>query len=70
MAFITNMQMVGPKFLINPLNPNSKEKNISSKGEISPNMTKLGTHIKISGNGNTFNKKKVWINQGNDCKGR
>jgi hypothetical protein len=62
--------MVDPKFVINPLNSNSKEKNISSKGETSPNMTKLGTHIKISGNGNTFNKKKVWGNHGNDCKSR
>jgi hypothetical protein len=33
-------------------------------------MMKLGTHIKISGNGNVFNKKKVWGNQGNDCKSR
>jgi hypothetical protein len=60
MAFITNGQMVDPKFVINPINPTSKEKNISSKGEISPNMTKLGIHIKISGNGNVFNKKKIW----------
>jgi hypothetical protein len=33
-------------------------------------MTKLGTHIKISGNGNAFNKKKVWSNQENDHKSR
>jgi hypothetical protein len=59
MAFITNAQMVDPKFIINPINKNSKEKNISSKGEISPNMTKLGLHIKISGYGNVFNRKKV-----------
>jgi hypothetical protein len=26
-------------------------------------MTKLGTHIKISSNGNAFSKKKVWDNQ-------
>jgi hypothetical protein len=70
MAFISNAQMVDPKFIINPLNSNSKEKNISSKGEISPNMTKLGIHIKISGNGNVFNKKKVWGYQGNDRKSR
>ena len=25
-------------------------------------MTKLGTHIKISGNGNVFNKKNFWDN--------
>jgi hypothetical protein len=62
--------MANPKFVIIPLNPNSKEKNISSKGEISPNMMKLGTHINISGNGNVFNKKKVWVNQGNDRKSR
>ncbi len=60
----SNAQMVDPKFVINPLNPNSKEKNITSKGEISPNMTKLGIHIKISGNGNAFNKQKVWDKDG------
>ncbi len=66
MAFISNAQMVDSKFVINPLSPNSKEKNISSKGEISSRRMKLGTHIKISANGNIFNKKKVWGNQGND----
>ncbi len=62
MAFISNTQMVDPKFRINPLNPSSKEKSIGSKAEVSPNMTKLGTHIKIFGNGNTFSKKKIWSN--------
>jgi hypothetical protein len=65
MALITNPQMVDPKLVINPLSPHSKEKNISSKGEISSNMTKLVTHIKISGNGNALNKQKIWGNQGN-----
>ena len=61
MAFLTNAQMVDPKFVINPLNPKSVSKDISTKGDISPNMTKLGEHIKISGNGpNVFNKRKVW----------
>jgi hypothetical protein len=69
MAFITNAQMVDPKFIINPINPTSKEKNISSKGEISPNMTKLGIHIKISGNGNVFNMKNIW-NQDQEQKSR
>ena len=64
MSLITNAQMVDPKFVINPLNPNSKEKNFTSKGEISPNMTKLGIHIKISGNGNAFNKQKAWDKDG------
>jgi hypothetical protein len=70
MAFITNAQMVDSMFVINPLDPNSKEKNISSKGEISQSMTKLGIHVKISGNGNVFNRKKVWGNQANICKSR
>ncbi len=65
MSFSTNAQMVDPKFAVNPLTSHSKEKNISSKGEISLNMTKLGTHIKISGNGNSFNKQKVWDKDGN-----
>jgi hypothetical protein len=69
MAFITNAQMVDPKFVINPINENSKEKNISSKVEISPKMTKLGLHIKISGYGNVFHRKIVWGNQDNERKG-
>jgi hypothetical protein len=68
MAFLTSAQMVDPKFVINPINPNSKEKNIASKGEISPNMTKLGSHVKISGNGNTFNKQKVWDKEGDSVR--
>ncbi len=60
MAFLANAQMVDPMFVINPLNSNSKEKNIALKGEISANMTKLGRHVKISGNGNVFSKQKVW----------
>jgi hypothetical protein len=64
MSFLSNAQMVDPKFIINPVIPHSKEKNISSKGEISSNMTKLGIHIKISGNGNVFNKWKVWTDKG------
>jgi hypothetical protein len=55
MAFITNAQIAEPKFVINPINQSLKDKNISSKGEVLPNMTKLGTHIKISGSGNIFN---------------
>jgi hypothetical protein len=68
MAFITNTQMVDPKFVINPLSPNSKEKNISLKGEVSPNMTKMGTHTKISGNGITFKKRKEWDKEAGDGK--
>jgi hypothetical protein len=56
MAFIENAQMVDPKFAINTLNPKSKGKSITAKGEISPNMTKLGIHVKISGYGNAFNR--------------
>jgi hypothetical protein len=70
MAFITNAQMVDPKFVINPINPASKDKNISNKGKISSNMMKLGTHIKILGNGNAFNKKKIWNNQPSNRKSR
>ncbi len=33
-------------------------------------MTKLGTHVKISGNGNVFNKKKVWNNHSSDRNSR
>ncbi len=70
MAFLENAQMVDPKFEINTLKPTSKEKSIKNKGEISPNMTKLGIHIKVSGNGNVFNKQKVWDNQGQGNNGR
>jgi hypothetical protein len=67
-AFNSNAQMVDPKFMINPLNPSLKEKSIGSKSEVSPNMTKLEIHIKISGNGNAFSMKKIWSNRDNDCK--
>jgi hypothetical protein len=67
MAFITNVQIVDPKFIINPLNPCSDTKPITMKGEVSPNMTKLSTHIKISGRGNVFSKQKVW-DRGEDDK--
>ncbi len=70
MSSISNAQMVDSKFVINPLNPSSKEKSIGSKAEVSANMTKLGAHIKISRNGNAFNKKKIWSNWENDCKSR
>ena len=70
MALLTNAQIVDPKFVINPLSPDSKGKNITSKGEISPNMTKLGEHIRISGNGNAFNKRKVWDTAGDGRKSR
>jgi hypothetical protein len=60
MELLTNAQMVDPKFVINPLQASSKEKSISSRGEISNNMTKLGSHVQISGNGNAFNHQKVW----------
>jgi hypothetical protein len=70
MAFIENTQMVDPKFTINTLNLKSKEKSITAKGEISPNMTKLGIHVKISGNGNAFNKQKVWDKEEQGSKGR
>ena len=36
MAFISNAQMVDLNFVINPLNPSSKEKSIGYKVEISP----------------------------------
>ena len=61
MACLRNSQMVDPKCVIIPLNPESKSKDIASKGEVSPNMTNLGEHIKISGNGPyVFNKRKIW----------
>jgi hypothetical protein len=70
MTFIENAQMVDPKFVINTLNPKSKEKNITTKGKISYNMTKLGTQVKISSSSNAFNKQKVWDNEEQSNKGR
>jgi hypothetical protein len=60
MDFIANVQIVDPKFIINPFNPLSDAKAIMMKGEISTNMTRLSTHIKISGKDNRFSKQKVW----------
>jgi hypothetical protein len=70
MAFLSNAQLVDPKFVINPLNPNSKERNIASKGEILTNMTKLGAHVKILGNGNIFSKQKVWNREEDDTRSK
>jgi hypothetical protein len=46
--------------VINPIDQFSTDKDISVKGNISNNMTKLGIHIQISGNGHSFLKQKVW----------
>ena len=54
MDLISNAQIVDSRFIINPIDSASKDKNISSS-----KMTELGMHIKISGNGNAFNKRKV-----------
>jgi hypothetical protein len=50
-SLLSNAQTVDLHFTINPLDPISKEGNIIAKGDISLNMTKLGTHIKILGSG-------------------
>jgi hypothetical protein len=52
----------GSKVCCKPNNPTMNEKGIAMKGDISPNMTKLGLHVKISGNGNKLNKQKIWDN--------
>jgi hypothetical protein len=55
-SLLNNAPIVDPKFVINPINQFSKDKDIAVKGNISTNMTKLGIHIQISGNGYTFLK--------------
>ncbi len=59
-ALLSNAQIVDPNFGINPIDPTAKEKDIAMKGDISTNMTKLGIHVKISRNGHTFLKQKIW----------
>jgi hypothetical protein len=54
------MQIVDPTLVINPINPNYKDSNIITKGEIFSIMIKLGVHVKISGNGSAVNRKKIW----------
>jgi hypothetical protein len=70
MSFISNAQMVHPKFAINLINKHSKERNITSKVKSPPKMTNLGLHVKISGYGNVFTKKKISTNQDNEHKSR
>ena len=71
MSFLSNAQMVDSKFVINPLNPRSESNDIVTKGDISPNVTRLGEHIKISGNGtNVFNRRKKWDNTSGGCMAR
>jgi hypothetical protein len=50
---------VDSKFVLNPINPTTKETDIAMKGDISTNMTKLGIHMKISGGGYTFVSLKL-----------
>ncbi len=59
-SLLSNAQIVNPKFVIDPINQFNKDKDIVVKGNISTNMTKLGTHVQISGDGYTFLKQKVW----------
>lgn len=68
-SFISNAQMVYKYFVINALDPKSKEWCIVTEGDISNNMTKLGVHIRISGSGNASNKKKIW-NENSERKSR
>jgi hypothetical protein len=55
-AFLINAQIVNPMFVLNPIDPITKEKYIAMKRDILTNMTKLGIHMKISGGGYTFLK--------------
>jgi hypothetical protein len=48
-ALLSKAQIVNTKFVLDQIDPTSKEKYIAMKGDISPNMTKLGIHVKISG---------------------
>ncbi len=60
MALLSIAQIADPKFVLNPINPMAKEKDIAIKRDISTNMTKLGIHVKISGSRYTFLKQKIW----------
>jgi hypothetical protein len=61
-AFLSNAQIVDPKFVLKLINPTTKEKDIAMKGEISMIMTKLGIHLKISGGGGGYTslKQRIW----------
>ncbi len=59
-VFMVNAKLVDPTFVWNPINPNATSLNdITSKGEIPTNMTMLGSHVKVSGSGYSFVKKRV-----------
>jgi hypothetical protein len=60
LAFRSNTQIVDPKFVLNPIDPTTKEKDIAMKGDISSNKNKLGIHVKISGGRYTFLKQRIW----------
>ncbi len=57
-SLLSNAQIVNPKFVLNPIKSYSKDKDITTNADISTNMTKLGIHVQISGNGYTFLKKQ------------
>jgi hypothetical protein len=57
---MVNAKMVNPTFVWNPINPNTVGLNdITSEGDISTNMTMLGSHLKVSGSGYSFVKQQV-----------
>jgi hypothetical protein len=47
-SLLSNAHIVGPKFVINPIEPISKDKDITTIADISTNMTKLGICVQIS----------------------
>ncbi len=57
-SLLGNAQIVDSKFVINPIKPFSKDKDIVTKADISTNMTKLGINVQIFGNEYTFLKKQ------------
>jgi hypothetical protein len=66
-VFMVNAKMVNPYFVWNPINPNAVGINkITSKGEISTNMTMLGSHVKVLGNGYSFVRQ--WVHKENKQK--
>jgi hypothetical protein len=60
-SFLTNAQLVDPKFAFCPIDENNGDKKIHKHSGIPINMTMLSTNFSISQNSrNPFNKQKVW----------
>ncbi len=60
-SLLSNVRIVNPKFVINPIDQFSKDKDITVKGDISTNMTNSGSTFKSQAMGTHSSSRKSGI---------